>query len=555
MSAMPLAAPSDADPQETREWLDALQAVIAEEGPERAHFLLEQLIALSHQAGINMPYSATTDYINTIPVDQQPVAPGDYEMEHRIRTYARWNALAMVLRANKGDSNLGGHIASYASAATLYDVGFNHFWRSPLQENHGGDLVFSQGHSAPGIYARAFMLGRLTEEQMDNFRAEVDGKGLLVLSASLADAGLLAVPDGIDGPRPAAGDLPGALHEVPADRDLIATGDRKVWAFMGDGEMDEPESMGAIGMAGREKLDNLVFVINCNLQRLDGPVRGNGKIIQELEADFRGAGWNVIKVIWGSYWDALLGAGQDGPAAKRMMECIDGDYQTFKAKDGAYVREHFFNTPELKAMVATGRTTTSGASIAAATTRTRSTPPIMPRVDHAGSADGNPRQDHQGLRHGRAGEAQNITHQQKKMGTTSLKAFRDRFKPAAQGRAGRKAGVHQVPRGIARTQYMRERRMALGGYLPARRPRPSAAGAAAVRLRAAAKAGGEGREFSTTMAFVRMPQHPAQGQGDRQARGADRGRRVAHFRHGGHVPPDRHLESGAELRAAGPRTS
>jgi pyruvate dehydrogenase E1 component len=504
MSAMPLAAPSDADPQETREWLDALQAVIAEEGPERAHFLLEQLIALSHQAGINMPYSATTDYINTIPVDQQPVAPGDYEMEHRIRTYARWNALAMVLRANKGDSNLGGHIASYASAATLYDVGFNHFWRSPLQEG-GGDLVFSQGHSAPGIYARAFMLGRLTEEQMDGFRAEVDGKGLPSYPHPWLMPDFWQFPTVSMGLGPLQAIYQARFMKYMQHRDLIATNDRKVWAFMGDGEMDEPESMGAIGMAGREKLDNLVFVVNCNLQRLDGPVRGNGKIIQELESDFRGAGWNVIKVIWGSYWDPLLAQDKTGLLRRRMMECIDGDYQTFKARDGAYVRKHFFGKyPELEKMVATWsdddiwRLNRGGhdphkvyAAYAAASTHKGQPTVILAKTI-------------KGYGMGESGEAQNITHQQKKMGTTSLKAFRDRFKLPVKDEDLEKLPYIKFPEGSPELNYMRERRMALGGYLPARRAKAESLPVPPLSaFEALTKAGGEGREFSTTMSFVR----------------------------------------------------
>ena len=304
MSAPQLAS-FDADPQETREWLEALQGVIAQVGPERAHFLLEQLIALGHQTGINMPYSANTEYTNTIPADQQPVTPGDYEMEQKIRDYARWNAMVMVLRANRDDSGLGGHIASYASAATLYDIGYNHFWHAP-SDTHGGDLVLSQGHSAPGTYARAFMLGRLTQEQMDNFRREVDGKGLSSYPHPWLMPDFWQFPTVSMGLGPLQAIYQGRFMKYLQHRELIPTDDRKVWAFMGDGEMDEPESMGAIGMAGRERLDNLIFVINCNLQRLDGPVRGNGKIIQEMESDFRGAGWNVIKVIWGSYWDPLL---------------------------------------------------------------------------------------------------------------------------------------------------------------------------------------------------------------------------------------------------------
>jgi pyruvate dehydrogenase E1 component len=502
--AAPQTASSDVDPQETREWLDALQAVIANEGEERAHFLLEQLIALGHQTGINMPYSANTEYINTIPADQQPVTPGDYEMEQKIRDYARWNALVMVLRANRDDSGLGGHIASYASAATLYDIGFNHFWHAPA-EKHGGDLVLSQGHSAPGVYARAFMLGRLTEEQMDNFRREVDGKGLSSYPHPWLMPDFWQFPTVSMGLGPLQGIYQARFMKYLQHRSLIPTDGRKVWAFMGDGEMDEPESMGAIGMAGRERLDNLIFVINCNLQRLDGPVRGNGKIIQELESDFRGAGWNVIKVIWGSYWDPLLAQDKTGLLQKRMMECVDGDYQTFKSKDGAYVREHFFGKyPELLKMVSTWsdddiwRLNRGGhdphkvyAAYAAAVAHTGQPTVILAKTI-------------KGYGMGEAGEAQNITHQQKKMGTTSVKAFRDRFKLPVKDADLEKLPYLTFPEGSPELNYMRERRMALGGYLPARRRTAEALPVPPLSaFDALLKAGGEGREFSTTMAFVR----------------------------------------------------
>ena len=503
MSAPQLAS-SDADPQETREWLDALEAVIAQEGPGRAHFLLEQLIALGHQTGINMPYSANTEYTNTIPADQQPVTPGDYELEQKIRDYARWNAMVMVLRANKDDSGLGGHIASYASAATLYDIGFNHFWHAP-SENHGGDLVLSQGHSATGTYARAFMLGRLTEEQMDNFRREVDGKGLSSYPHPWLMPDFWQFPTVSMGLGPLQAIYQARFMKYMQHREMIPTDNRKVWAFMGDGEMDEPESMGAIGMAGRERLDNLIFVINCNLQRLDGPVRGNGKIIQELESDFRGAGWNVIKVIWGSYWDPLLAQDKTGLLQKRMMECVDGDYQTFKSKDGAYVREHFFGKyPELLKLVSTWtdddvwRLNRGGhdphkvyAAYAAAVAHTGQPTVILAKTI-------------KGYGMGEAGEAQNITHQQKKMGTTSVKAFRDRFKLPVKDEDLAKLPYLTFPEGSKELNYMRERRMALGGYLPSRRrqaePLPVPPLTA---FDALLRAGGEGREFSTTMSFVR----------------------------------------------------
>ena len=504
MSAAPQPASSDADPQETREWLDALEAVIAHEGPERAHFLLEQLIALGHQTGINMPYSANTEYTNSIPADQQPVTPGDYELEQKIRDYARWNAMVMVLRANKDDSGLGGHIASYASAATLYDIGFNHFWHAP-SESHGGDLVLSQGHSAPGTYARAFMLGRLTEEQMDNFRREVDGKGLSSYPHPWLMPDFWQFPTVSMGLGPLQAIYQARFMKYLQHRELIPTDSRKVWAFMGDGEMDEPESKGAISMAGRERLDNLIFVINCNLQRLDGPVRGNGKIIQEMESDFRGAGWNVIKVIWGSYWDPLLAQDKTGLLQKRMMECVDGDYQTFKARDGAYVREHFFGKyPELLKMVSTWsdddiwRLNRGGhdphkvyAAYAAAVAHTGQPTVILAKTI-------------KGYGMGEAGEAQNITHQQKKMGTTSVKAFRDRFKLPIKDADLEKLPYIKLEEGSKELDYMRERRMALGGYLPSRRRKAESLPVPPLSaFDALLKAGGEGREFSTTMSFVR----------------------------------------------------
>jgi pyruvate dehydrogenase E1 component len=496
--------PSDPDTQETQEWLDALEAVIEQEGPERAHYLIERLVELARRTGINLPYKATTAYINTIPPGKEIPSPGNHELEQKIRNYVRWNALAMVLRANKGDSNLGGHIASFASAATLYDVGYNHFWHSP-SENHGGDMVFVQGHSGPGVYARAFMLGRLTEDQMNNFRREVDGKGLSSYPHPWLMPDFWQFPTVSMGLGPLQAIYQARFMKYMNDRGIASTDNRKVWAFMGDGEMDEPESMGAIGLAGRENLDNLIFVINCNLQRLDGPVRGNGKIIQELEADFRGAGWNVIKVIWGSYWDPLLAMDKHGLLQKRMEECVDGDYQTFKSKDGAYVREHFFNTPELKAMVANWsdddiwRLNRGGhdphkvyAAYAAA-------------VAHRGQPTVLLTKTIKGYGMGEAGEAQNITHQQKKMGTTSLRAFRDRFALPLSDEQVDKLEYINPGAGSPEIEYMRERRMALGGYLPQRRRKAEPLEIPALSaFEAQLKASGEGREFSTTMAFVRL---------------------------------------------------
>ena len=509
MSATPIGAlPTDTDSQETREWLDALEAVIEQEGPERAHFLVERLIDLARQAGVNLPYSATTEYINTIPADRQIMAPGDYAIENRIRSYVRWNALAMVLRANRDDSGLGGHIASFASAATLYDVGFQHFWHGP-SETHGGDLVFVQGHSAPGVYARAFLLGRLTEAQLDGFRREVDGKGLSSYPHPWLMPDFWQFPTVSMGLGPLQAIYQARFMKYMNDRGLIDAGSgptgRKVWAFMGDGEMDEPESMGAIGMAGREKLDNLVFVVNCNLQRLDGPVRGNGKIIQELESDFRGAGWNVIKVIWGSYWDPLLAQDRKGLLRRRMMECVDGDYQTIKSKDGAYVREHFFNTPELKAMVANWTDDDIWRLNRGGHDPHKVFAAYHAAVNHTGQPTVILAKTIKGYGMGESGEAQNITHQQKKMGTTSLRAFRDRFKIPVRDEDLEALPYLRFPDESAELKYMREHRQALGGYLPKRRARVEPMPVPPLSaFDAQLKGSGEGREFSTTMAFVRI---------------------------------------------------
>ena len=497
-------APLDTDSQETREWLDALEAVIEQTGAERAHYLIERLIELGHRAGINLPYAANTDYINTIPVDRQPLAPGDYAIENRIRSYVRWNALAMVLRANQGDSNLGGHIASFASAATLYDVGFIHFWRAPT-ETHGGDLIFVQGHSAPGIYARAFLLGRLTAEQLDGFRQDVDGGGLTSYPHPWLMPDFWQFPTVSMGLGPLQAIYQARFMKYMHDRGHVDATGRKVWAFMGDGEMDEPESMGAIGMAGREKLDNLIFVVNCNLQRLDGPVRGNGKIIQELEADFRGAGWNVIKVVWGSYWDALLAQDKHGLLRQRMMDCVDGEYQTFKSKDGAYVREHFFNTPELKALVANWTDDDVWRLNRGGHDPHKVYAAYQAAMNHPGQPTVILAKTIKGYGMGESGEAQNITHQQKKMGTTSIRAFRDRFKLPITDAELEKLPYLKFADGSPELEYMRGHRMALGGYLPQRRravaPQPVPPLSA---FDALLKATGEGREISTTMAFVRI---------------------------------------------------
>jgi pyruvate dehydrogenase E1 component len=494
----------DIDPQETREWLDALDGVLEAEGPDRAHFLIEKLIDKARRSGAFLPFSANTEYINTIPLEQQVRIPGDQAIEHKIRSYTRWNAMAMVVRANK-HTNVGGHIASYASAATLYDVGFNHFWHG-MSDKHAGDLVFVQGHSSPGIYSRAFLLGRLTETQLDNFRQEVDGHGIASYPHPWLMPDFWQFPTVSMGLGPLMAIYQARFMKYMRDRGLADTEGRKVWCFCGDGEMDEPESMGAIGMASRESLDNLIFVVNCNLQRLDGPVRGNGKIIQELESDFRGAGWNVIKVIWGSRWDSLLARDSKGILMRRMMECVDGEYQTFKSRDGAYVREYFFNTPELKEMVADysdvdiwnlNRGGHDPHKVFAA---------YHAAVNHTGQPTVILAKTIKGYGMGVAGEAQNITHQQKKMNVDAIRPFRDRFDiPVPEDK------IEEVPyvkfdEGSKELDYMRARRMELGGYLPARRRRaePLAVPDLAAFDRFL-KSTGE-REISSTMAFVQILQ-------------------------------------------------
>ena len=344
---------ADIDPIETQEWLDSLSAVINKDGSSRAHYILKKLIDETYKEGINKPLTRTTPYINSISPENEVKSPGDQNIERKIRSLIRWNAAAMVVKANKKNPELGGHIGTFASAATLYDVGMNHFWRAK-NNKFGGDLVYFQGHSAPGIYARAFLEGRLTAKQLSNFRQEVGVDGLSSYPHPWLMPKFWQFPTVSMGLGPILSIYQARFTKYLINRGLLKNEDRKIWAFLGDGEMDEPESLGAIGLATREKLDNLVFVINCNLQRLDGPVRGNGKIIQELEGIFRGAGWNVIKVIWGSYWDPLLAKDKSGLLVKRMNECVDGEYQAFKAKGGAYVREKFFGKyPELKDLVST----------------------------------------------------------------------------------------------------------------------------------------------------------------------------------------------------------
>src|SRR4051812_29136349 len=496
----------DADPAETREWLDSLDGIIEVEGQDRAAFLLDELLDRARRRGTPVPYSAATPYLNTIPPDREAQHPGDRAIEHRIRSYIRWNALAIVLRANKESSELGGHIASFQSAATLYDTGFMHFWRAP-SEGHGGDLVFIQGHCSPGIYARAFVEGRISEEQLLRFRQEVDGGGLSSYPHPWLMPDFWQFPTVSMGLGPLMAIYQARFLKYLQGRGLAQTEGRKVWCFLGDGETDEPESLGAISLGGRERLDNLIFVINCNLQRLDGPVRGNGKIIQELEGIFRGAGWNVIKDIWGSGWDPLIARDTTGILLKRMEEAVDGEYQDFKSKNGAYVREHFFGKyPELKAMVAG----VTDDQIWALTRGGHDPQKVYAAYAAASAHRGQPTvilaKTVKGYGRGEAGEGQNITHQQKKMGETHLKEFRDRFDLPLTDVQLKEIPFLRFEEGSRELDYLRERRRALGGSLPARRRRSSEALKAPPlsAFDAQLKGSGEGRTFSTTMAFVRI---------------------------------------------------
>jgi len=493
----------DTDSLESSEWLDSMRAVIEREGLERAHFLLELLVDFTRRKGGHLPYRATTAYINTIPSDQSEKLPGDYEVERRIRAIIRWNALAMVLRAGKRGGELGGHIASFASAASLYDVGFNHFFRGPDHEG-GGDLVYFQGHSSPGVYARAFLEGRLSAEQMDNFRQEVDGNGLSSYPHPWLMPGFWQMPTVSMGLGPIMAIYQARFLKYLHNRGIEDTSQRRVWCYLGDGETDEPESLGAISLAGREGLDNLVFVVNCNLQRLDGPVRGNGKIIQELEGQFRGARWNVIKLIWGSRWDALLAKDKSGFLRRRMDEVVDGEYQNYKAKGGAYTREHFFGAyPELKEMVANlsdddiWRLNRGGhdshkiyAAYAAATQHTGQPTVVLAKTV-------------KGYGMGDSGEALNISHQQKKMDEASVKAFRDRFKVPVFDEDLAEMPYYHPGENSVEIQYMKERRETLGGYLPQRKFEPHPLEVPELSAFDTLLKDTGDREISTTMTFVR----------------------------------------------------
>lgn len=494
----------DLDPTETGEWIDALGAVQQHRGSERTNFLLNRLVDQGRRDGVYVPRSLNTAYKNTIPPEQEEKSPGNREIEHRLRSIIRWNAMAIILRANKDSSELGGHIASFQSAATLYDIGFGHFWHAAT-DTHGGDLLFIQGHSSPGIYARAFLEGRLSEQQLLNYRQESEGGGIPSYPHPWLMPDFWQFPTVSMGLGPLMAIYQARFLKYLHGRGLADTAPRKVWAFMGDGEMDEPESLGAISLAGRESLDNLVFVINCNLQRLDGPVRGNGKIVQELESVFRGAGWNVIKVLWGSGWDALLAKDKSGKLLQRMEECVDGEYQDFKSKSGAYVREHFFGKyDETRALVADMSDdeiwglTRGGhdpekvfAAYAAAVKHKGQPTLILPKTV-------------KGYGMGESGEGQMIAHQAKKMTQDALRGFRDRFQIPVSDEELPSVPFIQLAEDSPEMKYLRERRAALGGYLPQRRRKSTALEIPPLStFERLLKDTGE-REISTTMAFVQM---------------------------------------------------
>ena len=494
----------DIDNQETQEWLDSLSSVIDAEGTERAHFLIEMMIDQARRSGSNLPYNATTSYVNTIPTHLQQRHPGNPDMERRIRALIRWNAVMTVLRANEKSPGIGGHIASFQSAATLYDVGFNHFFRA-ANDDFGGDLVYFQGHSSPGIYARAFLEGRVNEEQLNNFRMESGGQGLSSYPHPWLMPDFWQFPTVSMGLGPIMGIYQARYLKYLHDRGIADTSDRKVWVFCGDGEMDEPESQGAISLAAREKLDNLIFVINCNLQRLDGPVRGNGKIIQELESNFRGSGWNVLKVIWGSYWDPLLNMDKDGILKKRMEECVDGEYQNCKAKGGAYTREHFFGKyPELREMVSA----MSDDDIWRLNRGGHDPHKVYAAYAAAAAHKGQPSiilaKTVKGYGMGDAGEGQNITHQQKSMDIESLKAFRTRFDLPISDKEVEDLSFYKPAEDSPEIEYMMERRKELGGFLPARRKKSKALKIPNISAFANITTSSGEREISTTMAFVRI---------------------------------------------------
>jgi len=494
----------DIDPIETSEWVESIDSVLSQHGPERAHFLLNQMIDFARRSGAYLPYSPNTAYLNTIATGRQPEYPGDRSLERRIEAYIRWNAMAMVVQANRVSTEYGGHISSYASSATLYEVGFNHFWRAPTKKQQG-DMVFFQGHSSPGIYARAYLEGRMTEVELNRFRREVGGGGLSSYPHPWLMPDFWQFPTVSMGLGPMMAIYQARFMRYMENREMVAPSDRKVWCFLGDGEMDEPESMGAITMPVREGLDNLVFVVNCNLQRLDGPVRGNGKIIQELEAAFGGAGWNVIKVVWGGRWDPLLAKDRNGHLRKIMEETVDGEYQTIKSKDGAYVRKEFFGKhPDAAAMVAD----MSDDEIWHLQRGGHDPIKVYAAYDAAMRHKGQPTiilaKTVKGYGMGSAGEGQNTAHQQKKLDLEALKEMRDRFNIPVSDKDIEDVPYYKPDTDSVELEYLMERRRALGGSLPQRRKKAAALPIPPLETFKTQLDGTGKREASTTMAFVRI---------------------------------------------------
>ena len=495
---------NDIDPVETKEWLDSLSAVLQNDGSERAHFLIKQLIDQSYKAGSKIPYTQTTPYINTIPPEEEKKSPGDQNIERKIRSFIRWNAAAMVVKANKKFPELGGHIGTFASAATLYDVGMNHFWRAK-NNKFGGDLVYFQGHSAPGMYARAFLEGRLTEKQLNSFRQEVKKDGLSSYPHPWLMPKFWQFPTVSMGLGPMLAIYQARFMKYLINRGLIKDEGRKVWAFLGDGEMDEPESLGAIGLAAREKLDNLIFVINCNLQRLDGPVRGNGKIIQELEGIFRGGGWNVIKVIWGSYWDSLLSNDKTGHLVKIMNETVDGEYQAFKARNGLYVREKFFGKyPETTELVSS----MSDKDIWRLNRGGHDPHKVYAAYDKAIKNIGSPTviiaKTIKGYGMGKTGESVNTTHQQKKLDVDDLLYYRDRFDVPLTDEQVKNIEYFKPDENSEETKYLKKRRMELGGFIPERTSYSKPIKTPNKDIFDFMKVSTGEKQMSTTMALVRL---------------------------------------------------
>ncbi len=491
----------DLDPMETQEWIEALDDVLKHRGRGRTAFLLKSLVRHAAQAGTKLPAAITTPFRNTIEPGNEKRMPGDLFMERRIRSLIRWNALAMVMRANDNNEGLGGHISSFSSAATLYDVGFNYFFRG----GDKGDLIYFQGHSAPGMYARSYLEGRLSEEQLDNFRREVDGNGLSSYPHPWLMPDYWRFPTVSMGLGPIQAIYQAHVMKYQQSRGLVDHGDRKVWCFLGDGECDEPESLGSISLAGREKLDNLIFVVNCNLQRLDGPVRGNGKVIQELEGVFRGAGWNVIKVIWGRHWDPLLEKDKQGLLKRRMNEVVDGELQNYKANGGAYTREHFFGKyPELKEMVAD----LSDEDIMYLNRGGHDPYKVYAAYAEAMTARGKPTvvlaMTVKGYGLGKTGEAQNETHSVKKLDLESLKHFRDRFGVPIPDSELENVPYYRPAPDSPEMKYMLERRAELGGQLPSRPADFEALPVPTLEAFKSQLTGSGQREISTTMSFVRL---------------------------------------------------